>query len=98
MKFINYLEKISGVSIYPVISLLLFTAVFVLVIIYAMRVSRTTIAEMENIPSTINKSNCDEKITTHKDNNVTHPFLSYGFNSVNGAGASFCNRLFVFHT
>lgn len=50
MKFINYLEKISGVSIYPVISLLLFTAVFVLVIIYAMRASRDTIAEMENIP------------------------------------------------
>lgn len=50
MKFINYLEKISGVSIYPVISLLLFTAVFVLVIIYAMRASRATIAEMEKIP------------------------------------------------
>ncbi|MFT4094534.1 MAG: CcoQ/FixQ family Cbb3-type cytochrome c oxidase assembly chaperone [Niabella sp.] len=50
MKFINYLEKISGVSIYPVISLVLFTAVFVLVVIYAMKTSRETISEMENLP------------------------------------------------
>jgi len=50
MKFINYLEKISGVSIFPIISLVLFTAVFLLVIIYAMKTSRESISEMENIP------------------------------------------------
>ena len=50
MKFINYLEKINGVSIYPIISLVLFTAVFVAVIIYAMRASNETISEMENLP------------------------------------------------
>ena len=50
MKFINYLEKISGVGIYPVISLVLFTALFVAVVIYAMKTSQETITEMENIP------------------------------------------------
>ncbi|HMR84173.1 MAG TPA: CcoQ/FixQ family Cbb3-type cytochrome c oxidase assembly chaperone [Niabella sp.] len=50
MKFINYLEKISGVSIFPIISLVLFTAVFLLVIIYAMKTSRESISEMENLP------------------------------------------------
>lgn len=50
MKFINYLEKISGVSIYPVISLLLFTIVFIIVVVYAMRAGNDTMSEMENIP------------------------------------------------
>lgn len=50
MKFINYLEKISGVSIFPIISLVLFTAVFLLVVIYAMKTSRESISEMENLP------------------------------------------------
>ncbi len=31
MNFSNYLEQIAGVSIYPVISLLLFVAFFILV-------------------------------------------------------------------
>ncbi len=50
MKFINYLEKISGVSIYPVISLVLFMALFIVVVIYAMRTSAESISEMENLP------------------------------------------------
>ncbi len=50
MKFVNYLEKISGVGIYPLLSLLLFTIIFILVVLYAMRASNETISEMENLP------------------------------------------------
>lgn len=50
MKFINYLEKIGGVSIYPIISLVLFTIIFAVVVIYAFRTSNETISEMENLP------------------------------------------------
>lgn len=50
MKFINYLEKIKSISIYPVISLILFTALFTIVVIYAFKVSRESISEMENLP------------------------------------------------
>jgi len=50
MKFVNYLEKISHVSIYPIISLVLFTAMFVLVVVYAMKANKETISEMENLP------------------------------------------------
>lgn len=50
MKFINYLEKIGGVSVYPIISLVLFAALFVVVVIYAFRTSRESISEMENLP------------------------------------------------
>ncbi|MGJ7033271.1 CcoQ/FixQ family Cbb3-type cytochrome c oxidase assembly chaperone [Niabella hirudinis] len=50
MKFVNYLEKISGVGIYPMISLVLFTVLFTFVVIYALKVSRETISEMERLP------------------------------------------------
>lgn len=50
MKFINYLEKISGVSIYPIISLIVFTIFFILVIIYAIRTSNETVTKMKNLP------------------------------------------------
>ena len=50
MKFVNYLEKISGVGIYPLLSLLLFTIISILVVLYAMRASNETISEMENLP------------------------------------------------
>ncbi len=50
MKFINYLEKINGISIYPIISLVLFLTIFVVVVIYALRASDKTISEMENLP------------------------------------------------
>lgn len=50
MKFVNYLEKISGVGIFPMISLILFTIVFILVVIYAFRTPNETVKKMENLP------------------------------------------------
>lgn len=50
MKFINYLETIAGVGIFPLISLSIFFTFFVLLTIYVFKVSKTRIAEMKNIP------------------------------------------------
>ncbi len=50
MKFVNYLEQISGVSIFPIISLFLFITLFIIAVLYAMRASDETISEMENLP------------------------------------------------
>lgn len=50
MKFINYLEKITGVEIYPMISLVVFTVFFALVVLYAIRTPDETIEEMQNLP------------------------------------------------
>lgn len=50
MKFINYLETITGISIYPMIALLLFTSVFVVVVINTLMASKQFISENENIP------------------------------------------------
>ena len=50
MKFINYLEKISGVSIYGLTSFALFGSVFILMLIWAMRADKNMIEEIKNIP------------------------------------------------
>lgn len=50
MKFINYLEKISGVSIYGMSSLLLFGTVFIVMLIWALKADKGMIEEIRNIP------------------------------------------------
>ncbi|MBK8448627.1 MAG: hypothetical protein WAS55_13010 [Saprospiraceae bacterium] len=50
MKFNNYLEKIAGVEIYPLISLLLFVVFFVAVTIWAFKANDGMIKRMENLP------------------------------------------------
>ncbi|OJU23006.1 MAG: cytochrome C oxidase Cbb3 [Sphingobacteriales bacterium 41-5] len=50
MKFVNYLEKITGVGVYPMISLIVFTLFFIGVVIYAIRTPNETVKEMENLP------------------------------------------------
>lgn len=50
MKFINYLEKISGVSIYGMSSLLLFTTIFVVMLIWALKADKRMIEEVRHMP------------------------------------------------
>lgn len=50
MKFSNYLKAIDEVSIYPMISLILFVTVFVGVVIYMFKMDKKQIDERANIP------------------------------------------------
>jgi cytochrome c oxidase cbb3-type subunit 3 len=50
MKFIKYLETITGIGIYPLISLLVFFIFFTALIIYVFRADKQHIAELKNIP------------------------------------------------
>jgi hypothetical protein len=50
MKFINYLEKISGVSIYGLSSFIIFGLFFLLVLAWAMRADKKMIDEIRRIP------------------------------------------------
>lgn len=50
MKFIKYLESISGIGIFPLISLLVFFIFFTLLILYVARADKKHIAMMKNIP------------------------------------------------
>lgn len=50
MKFINYLESIAGVGIYPLVALCMFFIFFVMLSIWALKVSNEHLDEMKNIP------------------------------------------------
>lgn len=55
MKFSTYLEKIAGVSIYPVVSLVLFVAFFALVTYWMYSIDKTEISRIEKLPLDDNK-------------------------------------------
>ena len=50
MKFSTYLEKIVGVSIYPVISLILFVTIFALVTLWIFSIDKKEIERIEKLP------------------------------------------------
>ncbi|MCC6816990.1 MAG: CcoQ/FixQ family Cbb3-type cytochrome c oxidase assembly chaperone [Saprospiraceae bacterium] len=50
MKFQHYLERISGIQIFPFISLLIFVCFFVGVSYWAFKIHKSKIKEYENIP------------------------------------------------
>lgn len=50
MKFIHYLERISGVSIYGLVSLVLFGSIFLIMVIWTFRADKDMIEEIRQIP------------------------------------------------
>ncbi len=50
MKFINYLENISGIGIFPLISLLVFFLFFVTVCLYLFFLNKKDIEEVSRLP------------------------------------------------
>jgi cytochrome c oxidase cbb3-type subunit 4 len=50
MKFINYLQNITGVGIYPLTSLLIFFLFFTALSIWVVKADKNYINTMKNIP------------------------------------------------
>ena len=50
MKFINYLETITGVSVYPLASLIIFTVFFTIATIWALKADKGMIDYIRHIP------------------------------------------------
>jgi len=50
MKFINYLESITGVGIYPLISLVVFVVFFGLVTLFVLRGSKKHFEKLSHLP------------------------------------------------
>ena len=50
MKFIHYLEKISGISIYGLSSFLIFGLFFLLMLVWAVKADKKMIDEISRIP------------------------------------------------
>jgi cytochrome c oxidase cbb3-type subunit 3 len=50
MKFRNYLETISGIQIFPLISLIIFFVFFISLLVFVFRIDKKTLKQIENIP------------------------------------------------
>lgn len=50
MKFINYLTSISGVEIFPLISLLIFFLFFSALIVYAVKADKARLKYLSELP------------------------------------------------
>ncbi|MFM7023720.1 MAG: CcoQ/FixQ family Cbb3-type cytochrome c oxidase assembly chaperone [Flavobacteriales bacterium] len=51
LKFIKgHLDSISGIEIYPIISLLIFFTVFTVMLVWAFRADKKYLEEMSNLP------------------------------------------------
>ena len=50
MKFVHYLEKITGVSIYPLISFVIFGLFFLVVLIWVLKTDKQKIYDVSRIP------------------------------------------------
>jgi hypothetical protein len=50
MKFIHYLEKITGVSIYPLTSFVIFGVFFLLMLTWVLKTDKKTIRKISRIP------------------------------------------------
>ncbi len=61
MKFIHYLENITGVGIYPLISLLVFFVFFSALIIWVFRADKAYINNMKHIPFPANDNDSTEQ-------------------------------------
>lgn len=57
MKFIHYLERITGVGIYPMISLMIFFVFFIVLLAWVLRADKKYIDELKNIPFPGNETN-----------------------------------------
>ena len=55
MKFINYLESITGIGIYPLTSFIIFFVFFLLVNIYLLKVGKQHFEEISQIPLDTNE-------------------------------------------
>jgi cytochrome c oxidase cbb3-type subunit IV len=51
LKFISkYADKINGIDIYPIISLIIFVVFFIAMLVYVKRMKKSSIDEMKNLP------------------------------------------------
>lgn len=66
MKFINYLTSITGIGIFPLISLLVFFVFFILLGIYVMKADKTRLNYLAALP--VEKNEKEQNKTTGTKN------------------------------
>jgi hypothetical protein len=58
----EYLSRLEGIEIYPVISLVIFSTLFIVTIIWVLKLDKKYIARMENIPLDVTLVDKSERI------------------------------------
>jgi len=61
----NYLQSIEGIEIYPLISLAVFVIFFIVMFVWMLRIDKSYIKEMEELP--LEKDNRNLNITGEKN-------------------------------
>jgi hypothetical protein len=56
MKFINYLESITGIGIYPLVSFMIFFIFFIAVSVYLLQTKKNHFDEVSRIPLDANEN------------------------------------------
>ncbi len=57
----EHISRIDGIAIYPIISLIVFSVLFVATIIWVIRLDKKYLTRMENLPLDSNFKNNSEK-------------------------------------
>jgi hypothetical protein len=55
--FSDHLSKIDGIAVFPIISMILFISLFVIAIIWVVRLDKKYLHRMENLPLDSNSEN-----------------------------------------
>lgn len=64
--FSNYLSSIEGIEIYPIISLIIFFTFFIGLCYWVIRVDKTYITKMENLPLEQNGSGLNNDLENNQ--------------------------------
>ncbi len=59
--FNNYLSSIDGISIFPIIGLILFFSFFVICLVWIMKIDKSYLNKMENLPLDLNETENNQK-------------------------------------
>jgi cytochrome c oxidase cbb3-type subunit 4 len=70
MKFINYLESITGIGVYPMVSLIIFFTFFVGVTVYIMLGRKEYFETLSNLPLRATGSDSQIPKTSHYETKI----------------------------
>jgi cytochrome c oxidase cbb3-type subunit 3 len=70
MKFINYLENVTGVGIYPLTSLLIFFLFFIGVAIFIIRGRKEYFDMLSGLPLSANNDSTTSNSSAYENNNI----------------------------
>lgn len=66
----EHISKIEGIAVYPIISLIVFSILFVAAIVWVFRLDKKYLARMENLPLETNFDNNPEGIKFQNNSEI----------------------------